>query len=271
MPGCRVTPLSDVPERVGLGDVFILPGGTRLFPTSEPGGSTSWWYARGLDSAPMRLVFPSGSATPAQQILSSDGDWVAWWRPGKADERFLIELVMRRPGDKDEKAVRLTTLQPDIYQAQELTLVRGLNEFIRLGFDGGVRWRVTPGEIAAQPTTFRRLGRGYFAWDAIRESGPYRVGWSLPASASTYTFERLREIQHAAVDPTGRYAAASLETQYGRLLFLRDAISIVRLRDRREVFRKYFPRFNRSQVAFLTARYFAYADGNQVRVLRLPE
>jgi len=278
MPGCRVTPLIDAPGRVGLSDIFILPGGTRLFPTSEPGGATSWWYARGVDSAPIRMEFFSGSATPPQLILSTDGEWVAWLRSGADRENFRVELVMRRPEGKEEKTVLLATLERGLYElleldvhARELTLARHLDEFFRLGFDGGTRWRVTPGEIEAQPTTYRRLGQGYFAWDAVRESGPYRMGWSLPANASTYTFERLRQIQHAAVDPSGRYAAASLDTQYGRLLSLRDAISIVRLSDRREVLRKYFPRFNRSQVAFLTARYFAYSDGNRVRVLRLPE
>lgn len=279
MPGCRVTPLIDAPGRVGLGDIFILPGGTRLMAVRPAGRAVlEWWYSHGTDAPPMRLDVFSDSTTSPQPVLSSDGEWVAWLRPGTDRESFRRDLVLRRPDGKEEKALPIVTLQPDMYellevdvQAQEVTLARGLREFIRLGFDGGVRWRTTPAEIAAQPTTYRRLGRGYFAWDAERESGAYRIGWSLPSNANTYSFERLRRIQHAAVDPSGHFAAASLETQYGRLLSLRDAISIVRLSDRREVFRVYVPRFTRSQAAFLTARYVAYSDGNQVRVLRLPD
>ncbi len=280
MPGCRVMPLSDVPERVGLSYVDILPGGTRIFPTSQPGrAETSWWYARGVDSAPIRLEFFSGSTTPPQPILSTDGEWVAWLRSGTDRENFLVELVMRRPDGKEEKAVRLATLQPDMYellqvdiQAEELMLARGLNAFLRAGFDGKIRQALQFGDdIAAQPTTFRRVGEGYFVWDATRLHDPYRIGWSLPSNANTHSFERLRQIQHAAVDPSGSFAAVSLETQFGRLLSLRDAVSVVRLSDRREIFRKYLPRFNRSQVAFLTARYFAYSEANQVRVLRLPD
>ena len=279
MPGCRVTPLSDVPGRVGLNDIFILPGGTRLMAILPTGRSLNeWWYARGVDSAPMRLEFPSGSAIPLHLILSTDGQWAAWLLPMRVQKGIHFELAMRRPDGPEEKNAHLAALGPGSYElleldaaAQEITLARNLNELVRVNFDGATRWRVTSGDIAAQPTTFRRLGQGYFAWDAIRESGPYRMGWSLPSNPNTYGFERLREIQHAAVDPSGHYAAASLETQYGRLLWLRDAVSIVRLNDRLEIFRKYFPRFNRSRVVFLTARYFAYSDGNQVRVLRLPE
>jgi hypothetical protein len=280
MPGCQVTPLSDVPGRVGLADVSILPGGSRLMAIMLQGQSrTEWWYIRSADSAPMRPELSTGPASDSGPILSADGEWVAWLRSKLDRENRVVELVLRRPDGKEEKTFRLTTLQPAFFDllevnvaAQELTVTRGTNAFLRVGFDGKILQDLRfEKDFVVQSTTFRRFGEGYFVWDAFHYTGHDRIGWSLPSEKGTYSFEFLREIQHAAVDPSGRYAAASLETQYGRALSLRDAISVIRLSDRQEIFRKYLPRFNRSQVAFLTARYFAYSDGNQVRVLRLPE
>jgi hypothetical protein len=278
VPGCRVTPLDDVPERVGVGSIVVLPGGTRLFPTSAPGSADlTWWYARGT-AAPVRLTFLPDPASPYEPILSNDGTWVAWPRSMKRQDEFRVEIVMRRPDDTAETVVDLGSLVPDMYEllavdadAREITLVRRLNEFLRIGFDGHVRGTTTPGDIAAQPGTFVRLGDGYFAWDAVRDSGPYRIGWSLPSGHGVVAFESLRRIQHAAIDPSGRFAAVSLETQHGRLLSLSDAVAVVRLSDHEEVLRKYLPRFARSEVTFLTAGYVAYSDANQVRVLRLPK
>jgi SAM-dependent methyltransferase len=279
MPGCRVTPLTDVPERVGVGNMFVLPGGTRLFPTSPPGrAELSWWYARGAEARPARVEFLPDPKSPSQPILSNDGAWVAWLRSAGTQDAWRVEMAMRRLDGKDDSVVRLDSLEPDTYElldvdaaAREITVARGLNEFLRIGFDGGVRGRTKIAEVAAQPDTYVRPGDGYFAWDANRESGPYRIGWSLPSGRDTLALESLRRIHHAAIDPAGRFAAVSLESQHGRLLSLTDAVAVVRLSDRREVFRRYLPRFTRSEVTFLTADYVAYADANQVRVLRLPK
>lgn len=279
MPGCQVTQLPDVPERVGVGNMFILPGGTRLFPTSPPGrADLTWWYARNAEAGPARIEFLPDPASPSEPILSSDGAWVAWLRSIRNGDTWRLEVAMRHPDGRDtETIVRLDSLQPDTYEllqldagTRELTLARRLNAFVRIGFDGLVRASTTVADIAVQPGTCVGVGGGYFAWDATRDGGPYRIGWSWPAGAGTVSFERLRQIQHAAIDPSGRFAAASLETQHGRLLSLSDAVAVVRLSDRREVFRAYLPRFTRSEVTFLTDGYFAYADPSRVRVVRLP-
>lgn len=276
MPGCRVTPLADVPERIGLGDVFLLPGGARLFTTSPPGrADRSWWHAGGPDDVPARLAFLPDPASSYSPILSDDGRWVAWPRLGTR-EAFRVEVVMRPPDGSAETSITIPRLEPDAYQllqldatAREVTIARGLAEFMRVGFDGGIRWREHVEGVAAQPETFVRVADRSFAWDAVRDSGPYRLGWSGPSGRDTIAFERLRQIQHAAVDPSGAFAAVSLETQHGRLLSLSDAVAIVRLRDHREVFRTYLPRYTRSRVAFLTDAYVAYSDADRVHVLRV--
>jgi hypothetical protein len=278
MPGCRVTPLADVPERIGLGDAFVVPGGTRIFCTSPPGrADLAWWFAHGAD-APTRLAFLPDPGSASSPVLSNDGQWVAWLRPVKTQDAFHFELAMRHPDGTNPGIVSLAALEPDTYElleldaaTREITLARHLNEFIRVGFDGAVRGRSGTGDLAAQPGTYVRLPDGYFAWDAVRESGAYRIGWVLPAGAGTLAIERLRMISHAVIDPTGRFAAVSLETQHGRLLSLSDAVAVIRLSDRQEVFRAYLPRFTRTDVTLLAGGYFAYAHANNLYVLRLPK
>ncbi len=45
---------------------------------------------------------------------------------------------------------------------------------------------------------------------------------------------------------------------------------VLRADNGQEVFRRYFPKYNRSEVRFLTGEFFAYSDGRTVRVLRVP-
>lgn len=278
LPGCIVTPLADVPERTGQGDLYIVPGGARTFPTIPLGrADVTWWYARDAGTTPTRVAFLPESTSQSAPVLSADGEWLAWMRVNRSADTSRHSLAMRHPDGTGATVVALPSLGLGAYEllgvdvaAEEFTVARGLDEFLAIGFDGKVRWRTEVRDVAAQPRTVTRWRDGYLAWDAYREGDAYRMGWSVGAERGSHRFERLRSITHAALDPSGRYAAAGLETQYGRVLSLRDAVVVLRVSDQREIFRRYLPRFTRSNVAFAGDRYFAYSEGNTVRVVRLP-
>lgn len=77
-------------------------------------------------------------------------------------------------------------------------------------------------------------------------------------------------IAGAAVNPSGTYAALSLDTRFGRIPLGGEALVIVRLADGKEVYRKKLPRFTRTRVAFLGDRHLAWMEGGAVVVARMP-
>ncbi|MFN0316824.1 MAG: hypothetical protein ACKVQA_17535, partial [Burkholderiales bacterium] len=155
---------------------------------------------------------------------------------------------------------------------EEIVLSRGLREYLWIRFDGTViRAPVHTGDVNAQPPTFRWTQDGWFAWDAYREKGSYGLRLKTDKSDRYIKAEKLRRLNHAAISPSAHYAAMSLETEHGRVLTLRDAVAIFDMTAGKEIFRRYLPRYTRSEVAFLDDAFFAYSEPGKVRVVRLPK
>src|SRR5215813_3259405 len=124
--------------------------------------------------------------------------------------------------------------------AGEVLLSRN-DEFIVLGLNGDVRSRISkPGEVAAQPSTLRRFGDGWVAWDAYRDEGRYQIAWSLPSGKGAHHVLKGRSINSAAVSPAGDLIAISVATSLN-IGNIQDSIYVLRASDGKEVFRRYLP------------------------------
>jgi len=281
MPGCRVTRLPDAPGRTGLASAMqIRPNGARLFSTYRRGTPPFvFWYGANATAPVVEIPQDPTAKQPEFPLLSEDGQWLAVLRTTRTHEESRNEIILREAMGSGTRSVWPAGLEvswSDLVAIdmvkQQAVLSRGLREYIWVGFDGHVmRGPVHTGEVQAQPITFRWAGRGWFAWDAYRDSGAEQVRLADAPGNFTAQAERWRLIEQGAVSPDTRYAAISMETNYGRLLALRDAVALYETKNGREIFRKYLPRFTRTPVAFLTSRYFAYSEGGAVHVLRLPE
>jgi hypothetical protein len=155
-------------------------------------------------------------------------------------------------------AVRVLDLE---MRRREVTLALGERSFAGAGLDGLPRWGpLQPDGVDPLPSTFRRLGDGWVAWDGSRENEPYRLAWSLASGKGQHQVRRGRSVTAVAVHPQGG---------------VEDAVYVLRVEDGVEVLRRFLPAKSRSQVVFLGADRLAYThfDGvlGQVRVLRVPD
>ena len=291
MPGCRVTPLPDMPKPLGRAGIQVAPTGARLlrfYPPSQAGATVAtvanespylYAYSPAPSAIPLMVpahFFPEKRDYP---LLSEDGGWLAVLRTVRTPAENRNEIFLRNAVSGASRTFWPRAIEISWHELvaidvakEEIVLARGQREYLWAGFDGKpIRGPVHTGEVQAQPLTFRWVGDGWFAWDAYRDHAPY--GFRLKTSGvDRYTAtEKLRHFKHAAISPDTRHAAMSLETEHGRLLWLRDAVTVSDIASGREIFRRYLPRFTRSQVAFLDSDYFAYSEPGRVRVLRLPQ
>lgn len=282
MPGCRLTPLADGPRpRGGLASPMqVTPGGARLFSTYDAGRpAVPYWYAPSEATAPMEVCVDATASGPEFPILSEDGGWLAVLRTTRTREESRNEIVLREANGSGRRSVWPAQLEWTWHELvaidvikKQVVLSRGLREYIWVDFAGKtIRGPVNTGTVRAQPNTFRWVGDGWFAWDAYRDQGPYGFRLSLSARDFSASVEKLRMISHAAVSPGARYAAASLENAYARVLSWRDAVVVYDTASGQEIFREYLPPYTRTQVAFLGAEHFAYDEPGRVRVIALPK
>ena len=284
MPGCDVTELDLTWTNVGGTPSFVLPGGAHLANSwDKKTARQDWWYSSGPRTAPVRLKEPPNhSKNDGLPILSEDGEWVAWVirEPDSGEYPTVAKILIQHVRSPEEKmtAVSLKELGPGGYvlldldmQSREVTVSRNLGEFLRIGLDGRVRWGpLKPETVKPHSQTFRRVGRGWVAWDAYKERDAYFIAWSLPHATGSHRVLKGRSITSVAVDPAGRFIAVSVSGSYS-IGNVQDAVYVLRVADGTEVFRRYLPRYTRTQVAFLGRQFFAYSAQDEVRVLRLPD
>lgn len=281
MPGCRLTPLADVPGRGDLASAMqVTPGGARLFSTHAPEQQTPpYWYSPSATTVPLEVPVDATSARPEFPILSEGGGWLGVLRTTRTRHESHNEIVLREVSGKGQRNVWPAQLGWTWHELvavnvtkKQAVLSRGLREYLWVDFDGNIlRGPVSTGTVRAQPTTFRWVADGWFAWDAYRDQGPYGFRLSLSTRDFSTTVEKLRMINHAAVSPDARYAAASLENMYGRVFSLQDAVVIYDTASGLEIFRRYLPPFTRTQVGFLGNEYFVYSEPGRVRVMAMPK
>jgi len=273
---------------------FVLADGSALFDVWQPRSSRStWWLAPrgGAKAAPLALP-PNegphvGPGESVRFVLSNDGASVAWQQrvPGETTTPLPEEVVVLSLRGDVRRVIRLEAPGRASVEllgvdtgSETLTLFEHdyrsrASGIVELGFDG--RHRAPPlvaDGVAAQSTTFLRVGDGWVAWDAYRDEGRYRVAWSLPRGKGSQEVPLGRSLTSLDVDPSGTYIAISTTTTLN-IGQIRDSVAVIRARDRAEVFRRYLPMYTRSHVAFLGDSTFAYDDRREdifgVRLLRL--
>lgn len=128
--------------------------------------------------------------------------------------------------------------------------------------------------VDPQFTTMLRVGSGWVAWDATRDSFERdRIAWSLASGRGAHKASLGRSITAVTVDPDGKYVAIS-ESNAMRGNYFRDAVYALRARDGKEIWHRNLPSFARSAPAFLGEKFFVYTDSDgadsTVRVLQIP-
>jgi len=287
MPGCRkyAVELSHASPSTTL--PFVLPGGRCLFNTwDNKTAQTHWWF---YDTSSRPLRHPPADPNRVAPILSNDGNWVAWleYVPGVTVPPLPQRVVIRSLRDDRERLVSLPppgrsdfVLLSANMDAEELTFYEHdyasrESSLTMLGLDGAQRGQpIVASGVDPQATTFLRADTGWVAWDAYRETEPYRVAWSLPKGNGTHRVPKGRGITAVAVSPGGTYVAVSTSTSLN-IGHIQDAVYVLRVSDGKTLWRRNLPTYARSSVAFLGENLFAYTDWDgthaTVRVLQIPD
>jgi hypothetical protein len=247
--------------------VYFAPGKTLLFAMQEAEtGRSRWAYA----TSGSTIV---GSIDAASQpILSNDGTSIAWIE-SSAEPIGSHQVIIRALGG--ERSRQITLEGSARYQIMEVDLSAGLlsvirnAEYVVLDLDGRVKERSRfPEELAVQPETYLRTDSGWIGWDAYRDEGSYLIGWMLDGIAGTHRVPAGRSINSLAINPAGTLVAVSVGSAV-RIGDIADAVYVLRSRDGAEVFRRYLPRYTRTEVLFLSDELFAYSASGQTYVLRI--
>lgn len=273
MPDCRVTPLP-LTQTANAYATFVADG-RALYATLAPGEPRQEWSVFDVASGARTPLRIDAGQTP---ILSTDGSAVAWLRavpnaPVPAPQEAVVHEI-ERPGARVVSLAAVGGGGLDLVQvdtrAGELVVARRPRELVTVDFDGRVRAR-GPDTTGVDPRgeTIRLVAGGWVAWDTYRENASYRVAWSLPGRRGAHRVPTSRAIGSLAVSPDGRFIALSV-TSALNIGSTQDAVYVLSTADGHEVFRKYFPKYTRSTVAFLGANRFVYTDLGGVNVLRIP-
>ncbi len=283
MPDCRVVRRELFFPGVRGSVGYIAPGGTVYYRMDSDGdGTFEHWYLKEGKTAPKRLEAPAGIDhwTP---VVDAAADTMAWLETKRNDDRKLLGYVIavRTLPDGPEFRVplqmerRSSALLLDLDLAAGRFIVLGNYSAVHtIGLDGrAMNKPVQPAGFENIGTSFRLLSGGWVAWDGYRENARYRVGWSLPAGSGMFDIPKGRGITAVSVDSTGRHIAVSVS---GNLSIgsIEDSVRVIRVADGKEVWRRYMPRYTRSQVAFLGSGYLAVthivAGQARVDVLEIP-
>jgi hypothetical protein len=261
-----------------LGFQFAAPGGAAILERVVLATPARSWWLLPAPSAPM-IPIERPELAQGSPILSDGADALAWIeRGGDAPpypERVAIRELQASDGftphliDLERFGRASYTLLGVDTVAREVVLWRN-DAPVRVGFDGDRgQLGFTPGAIRAQPSTYLRTHDGWVAWDAYRDEGPYQLAWSLAGRSGMHRTNNGRSITAAAVDPTGSFIAIS-ETTTLSIGNARDVVYVIRASDGSDVFRRYLPRYARSQVVFFEGGLFAYSDlaGTHVLAIR---
>ncbi len=268
-----------------IGQPYVITGGRCVFNTMTPSvGTNEWWCYDGTAAKP--LPRPPRDPNRSSPILSGDGRWVAWleYVPGVAETPLPEQVVIRALDSDAEHIVPLpapsgasrvlTGVEADrqtmvVFEHEYATRRNALVEY---GFDGRRHRALVIGDnVEPQHNTVRQVGDGWVAWDAYREEGRYRIAWQLPTGTGAIEIPRGSGITSVAVNPAGTLLALSTSTtlNIGRV---RDAVFVVRLADAHEVFRRYLPKYTRTEVAFPDDDHLVFSERvgarSELRVVR---
>jgi hypothetical protein len=263
-----------------LGLLFASPDGAAIVQQMDGRTSRRTWWTLAHPAASLHRLTEASETFESAPILSRSGNAVAYVTTIPESGPPVLSRVRVRKAFPESTAVEadidLAPFGPALYaaldvdaEAREVLLWRDDRPLL-VSFDGQSRpVRFQPKDIDAQSTTYLRAGDGWVAWDAYKETGPYQIGWSVAAGSGKHRTNSGRSVTSAAVDATGSYIAIS-ETPTLSIGNARDVVYVLRTNDATVVFRRYLPRYSRSQVVFFEDGFLGYSDFAGTHVLKTP-
>ncbi len=224
-----------------------------------------------------RLTPPD--AVEGSPVLAADGEAVAWLQRVQGSRSPWLSRVVVQGLAADARAalmeIGLDTFGAATYAIADVSmLTRDVllwrnDRPLLVGFDGRAKdlpFGVT--DIPSLVTTTRWVANGWVTWDGYREDGPYRVRWAFASRRGSHAATLGRSITSVAVDSSGAFVAVSESTALS-IGDAPDVVYVVRTDTGADVFRKYLPRYARSEVVFFDG-FFAYSDLGGTHVLKMP-
>ena len=263
-----------------LGLLSTSPDGVAIVQQMDRRTSHRTWWTLAHPAAPLHRLAEASETLDSAPIISRRGDAVAYVTiDADSGPPVLSRVLVRRATPQSaavEADIDLAPFGPGLYsaldvdaEAREVLLWRNDRPLL-VGFDGQARTvRFEAEDIEAQNTTYIRAGDGWVAWDAYKESGPYQIGWSVAGGAGRHRTNMGRSVTSAAVDPTGSYIAIT-ETTTLSIGNAADVVYVLRTNDGAVVFRRYLPRYSKSEVVFFEGGFLGYSDLEGTHILTLP-
>lgn len=274
---CRLTQRKLFFPGIDGGIGYVAPRGAALFRMDGDGdGEFEYWFLAPEHGSPQRLDTPD-TAGYWMPVVDSAASALAWLETRRDDDGKILGHVItaRTLPDGPQRRIALhmdRTASPRLLDfdlaAGRFIVLRNYREFYVVGPDGwAAEAPVRPTGFEHVGTNFRLLDGGWVAWDGYRDNARYRVGWSLAGGDGLYEIPKGRSISAVSVAPDGRFIAVSVSAALS-IGSVRDSVRVIRVADGAEVWRRYMPRYTRSQVAFLGAGRLALTvvEGSNVRV-----
>jgi hypothetical protein len=255
------------------------PDGAAIVEQMDRRTTRRTWWTLAHPAASLQRLAESSETLGSAPIISRRGDAVALVTIAPDSGRPVLSRVLVRKASPESAAVErdidLAPFGPGVYsvldvdaEAREVLLWRDGRPLL-VSFDGQARpLRFEPQDIQAQNTTYIRAGDGWVAWDAYKESGPYHIAWSVAGGSGRHRTNAGRSVTSAAVDPTGSYIAIS-ETPTLSIGNAGDVVYVLRTSDGAVVFRRYLPRYSRSEVVFFEGGFLGYSDPRGTHILKI--
>jgi hypothetical protein len=279
LPEPQVQPGGHVDYMIGI--TQVVPGGLALVQRQETSTGKLTWLL--LDTR-VGTLSPLPSPPTDKYVapyLSDDGSQTAWILdvPGSGPPVLDVLHLLPVNGGGDEARLDLAPFGPASYETVgvndrtgEILLWMGVEgRLLATSLDGRERPApAIPAGVRPQSHTIVLTEHGVLAWDAYKDDDNYTLAWSMDTGSGSRRVPRGSSITAAAADPTGRYVAVSTSTTLN-IGDVRDTVFVLHTSDGREVFRRFLPKYSRTNVAFIGRDYFAYSDISSTHVLRISE
>jgi len=262
---------------------YVTGGGTMHYQIDLEGDGIfeHWYFGAGAPDA-VKLEAPD-SIDHWSPVVDVNGGALAWLETRRdGDGKITAHLIVVRDlsnGGERRIGLRLAPYDSPLLLDFSLTegvfhILRNYRELLRVGVDGAVVGPpLSPEGFDSFGNNIRLLDDGWVVWDGYRDTGRFRIAWSLPAGMGLHEIPKGRSITSLSVDPGGRYIAVSASRNLS-IGDTPDTVFVLRAADGVEIFRRYLSPYTRSHLGFLGQDRLAMtvvADGRaRVQVLAVP-